>query len=83
MKGKAFESIRNLAVLETQAEHFSKVLEVGSVSTNIYLRRTHNFAMGMGWLAWPELPKERWPAFEFKEKRAITTGTITVPYPLA
>jgi hypothetical protein len=72
IKDKAFDSIRNLVVLETQAEHFLKVLECGSVSTNIYLRRVHNFALDMNWLPWPVLPKKRWPAFKFKEKRGIT-----------
>ena len=55
IKDKAFDSIRNLVVLETQAEHFLKVLENGSVSTNIYLRRIHNFALDMNWLPWPVL----------------------------
>jgi integrase len=59
-------------VLETQAEHFLKVLQNGSVSTNLYLRRIHNFALDMSWLPWPVLPKKRWPAIRFKEKRAIT-----------
>jgi integrase len=68
----AFDSVRNLVVLETQAEHFLKVLESGSVSTNVYLRRIHNFALDMNWLPWPILPKKRWPAVEFGEKRAIT-----------
>jgi integrase len=72
IKDKAFDSIRNLVVLETQAEHFLKVLEQGSVSTNIYLRRIHNFALDMNWLPWPVLPKKRWPAIKFKDKRAIT-----------
>src|SRR5271154_574492 len=72
IKDRAFDSIRNLVVLETQAEHFLKVLEVGSVSTNIYLRRVHNFALDMNWLPWPVLPKKRWPAIKFKEKRSIT-----------
>jgi len=57
---------------ETQAEHFLKVLQNGSVSTNLYLRRIHNFALDMSWLPWPVLPKKRWPAIKFKEKRAIT-----------
>jgi hypothetical protein len=72
IKDKAFDSIRNMVVLETQAEHFMKVLESGSVSTNIYLRRVSNFALDMNWLPWPVLPKKRWPAFKFKEKRGIT-----------
>jgi len=72
IKDKAFDSLRNLVVLETQAEQFLKVLENGSISTNIYLRRIHNFALDMNWLPWPVLPKKRWPAVKFKEKRGIT-----------
>lgn len=72
IKDKAFDSIRQMVVLETQAEHFLKVLEIGSVSTNVYLRRIHNFALDMSWLPWPVLPKKRWPAVKHKEKRAIT-----------
>jgi integrase len=71
IKDKALDSLRHQVVLETQAEHFLKVLGTGSVSTNIYLRRIHNFALDMNWLPWPILPKKRWPAVHFKEKRAI------------
>jgi integrase len=42
------------------------------VSTNVYLRRIHNFALDMTWLPWPVLAKKRWPAVVFKEKRGIT-----------
>ena len=59
VKDKAMDSIRDRVVLETQAEHFLKVLENGSISTNIYLRRVHNFALDMSWLPWPVLPKNR------------------------
>ena len=72
IKDKALDSVRRLVVLETQAEHFLKVLEKGSVCTNIYLRRIHNFALDMNWLPWPVLPKKRWPVIKFKEKRGIT-----------
>src|ERR1022692_3544335 len=72
MRDKAFDLIRNLPILETHAAHFLKVLELGKVSTNVYLRRIHNFALDMNWLPWPILPKGQWPAVKFKEKRAIT-----------
>ena len=72
VRDSALNSIRKRVVLETQAEHFLKVLEEGSVSTNVYLRRIHNFALDMNWLPWPMLPKKRWPAVTFKKKRAIT-----------
>jgi integrase len=72
IKDRAFDSIRHLPVLETRPEHFLRVLEAGKVSTNVYLRRIHNFALDMAWLPWPVLPKKRWPAVVFKEKRGIT-----------
>ena len=72
MADRAFDLIRALPIVETQPAHFFKALEVGSVSTNIFLRRIHNFALDLGWLPWPVLPKKRWPKIRFKEKRAVT-----------
>ena len=67
----AFDLIRDLPVFETQADHFLKVLERGKVATNVFLRRLHNFAVDVGWLPWPILPKKQWPVIRFKPKRAI------------
>jgi integrase len=72
VKDRAFDSIRDLALLETQAEQLLRVLEKGTVSTNVHLRKLHNFCMDMNWLPWPVIPKKQWPAVQFKEKRAIT-----------
>lgn len=72
MKDKAFDLIRNVPIIETQSAHFLKVLELGTVSTNVYLRRIHNFALDMNWLPWSVLPKRQWPKVKFKDKRAIT-----------
>jgi len=72
IKDKALDGMRKLPLLETRAEHFLRVLESGKVSTNMYLRRIHNFALGMNWLPWPVLPKNQWPKIQFKDKRAIT-----------
>jgi integrase len=72
IRDKAFDLIRSLPILETHSAHFLKVLELGKVSTNVYLRRIHNFALDMNWLPWPILPKRQWPQVKFKEKRAIT-----------
>ena len=72
MRDKAFDSIRQLPVLETRPEHFLRVLGNGTVCTNIFLRRLQNFALDMSWLPWPVLPRKRWPAIQFKEKRGIT-----------
>lgn len=72
MQDKAFDLIRNMPILETQPTHFLQVLEAGTVSTNVFLRRIQNFALDMGWLPWPVLPKKRWPKIRFHEKRAVT-----------
>lgn len=72
MADKAFDIIRDLPILETQGAQFLKVLEAGSVATNVFLRRIHNFAMDMNWLPWPILAKRAWPKVRFKEKRAVT-----------
>jgi integrase len=45
---------------------------LGTVSTNVYLRRIHNFALDMTWIARPLLPKRRWPKVVYKPKRGIT-----------
>lgn len=71
-KDKAFDSIRNLVVMETRPEHFLRALENGTVCTNIFLRRVQNFALDMSWLPWPVLPKKGWPKIQFKDKRGIT-----------
>ena len=50
MQDKAFDLIRQLPILETRPEHFMRVLENGTVCTNIFLRRLQNFALDMSWL---------------------------------
>lgn len=71
-KDTAFNIIRDVPLVETEAEHFLRVLEKGTVATNVFLRRAHNFALDMKWLLETILPKRQWPAVRFKEKRAIT-----------
>ena len=67
-----FDTIRHLPVVETRPEHFLKVLADRKPSTNVYLRRIHNHALGMDWLLKSVLPKLLWPKPVFKTKRAIT-----------
>jgi integrase len=71
-KDKAFQMIRHQVIIETRGEALLKVLSSGTVSTNVYLRRLHNFCVDMNWLPWPLIPKRQWPAVRFKDKRAIT-----------
>jgi len=59
-------------IIETSGELLLKVLQTGTVSTNVFLRRLHNFCVDMNWLPWPLIPKRQWPAVKFKDKRAIT-----------
>ena len=72
MKDAAFDPIREQALLETRAEHLLKVLRSGTVCTNVYLRRMHNFALDMNWLPKSVLPRKQWPKPVYKDKRAIT-----------
>jgi integrase len=69
---KVFDLIRHRVLLETRAEHLLEVLNQGTVSTNMFLRRLHNLCLDMNWLPWAILPKKQWPAVHFKSKRAIT-----------
>lgn len=71
-KDTAFDHIRTLTVIETRPDHLLRVLEEGTVSTNVFLRRIHNFALDMTWLPWPVIVKRHWPKTKFKAKRAIT-----------
>jgi integrase len=68
----AFDLIRHQVIIETQGEILLRVIRTGTVSTNIYLRRLHNFCLDMCWLPWPIIPKRQWPEIRFKEKRGIT-----------
>jgi integrase len=71
-KDKALSTLWKLKVVETRSEQLMAALKKGTVSTNVYLRRMHNHALGMGWLAWPILPKKQWPKVVYAEKRGIT-----------
>ncbi len=61
-----------LVVVETRAHQVMRILQNGTVSTNVFLRRLHNFARDMSWLPWPVLPKKLWPKVVYQEKRAVT-----------
>jgi len=69
---KALDPLRELALIETRPEHFLNVIRDGTVSTNIFLRRLHGFAVGMKWLPWPVLTPRQWPRVRFKPRRGIT-----------
>src|SRR5947199_5301645 len=71
-KETALDLIRDRVIIETQAEHLLACLKAGTVSTNVHLRKLHNFCLSMNWLPWPIIPKRLWPEVRFRPKRAIT-----------
>lgn len=60
-------------IVETQADLLLQVLKEGTVSTNVHLRKIHNFCLDMNWLPWGILPKKQWPKVRYKEKRSISS----------
>ena len=71
-KDKALDGLRHKTIIETQAENLLQALKAGTVSTNVHLRKLHNFCLAMNWLPWPLIPKRLWPEIQFRPKRAIT-----------
>jgi integrase len=72
VKDHAFDPIRDLRILQTRAEHLFAVLSAGTVATNVFMRRMHNFVMDLNWLPWPLIPRRQWPVVQYGPKRAIT-----------
>jgi Phage integrase family len=72
MRSKPFNGIRYLQLVETTAQDLLDVLRSGTVSTNHFLRRLHNLAIGLGWLPWVVLVPKMWPKIKAKPKRGIT-----------
>ncbi len=72
IKDPAFKSIKAKALVATQPSDFLEVLRIGTVSTNVYLRRFQNYAVDMDWLAKRILPKKLFPIIRHKDQRGIT-----------
>jgi len=72
VKDPAFDTFRDLVLIKTPAELLFEALHKGTVSTNVFLRRIHNFALDMDWIPKAIIPKRQWPKIEFNAKRAIT-----------
>ena len=71
-RSRQFDALRSRTLIATQPEHLLHVLQEGTVSTNVFLRRMHNFALDMHWLPGPVIPKRQWPPVCYRERRAIT-----------
>lgn len=71
LNDRAVSELLPLVIVESDASALLTALQRGTVSTNVYLRRLHNFCIDMNWLFWPLIPRRQWPAVRFKTKRAI------------
>src|ERR1041384_7831810 len=72
MQSAGFVSLRQKRIVDTTADDLRAVLADKKPSTQHFLRRLHNLALGLGWLPWPIIPPKLWPALPSKGKRAIT-----------
>ena len=72
IKSRPFNLIRDKPLLETTSEDLLNVLKLGKSSTNNFLRRFHNLALGFGWIPWPILPPKLWPKTRKGKRRGIT-----------
>lgn len=71
VKDRAFDAIRKRPLVETTAEELLNVIKRGTVCTNVYLRRLHNYALDMDWLLKPTMPKRQWPKIIHRKGKAI------------
>jgi integrase len=73
-RDRALAPLLPKVLIETHAEDLFSALKRGTVSTNVHLRKLHNFCLAMTWLPWPLIPKPQWPAIRHQERRAVTHG---------
>jgi len=71
-RSKAYSPIRNKPLVQTTGEDLLSVIHANGNCVAHYLRRLHNLALDLGWLAWPILAKRAWPKIRSQSKRAIT-----------
>lgn len=71
-KSPAFDGLRNKRLMETIADDFLAVFKDGKVSIVYFLKRLHNFALSLGWIAVPIIAPCLWPKYEPKDRRGIT-----------
>ena len=71
---KSFDPIRHKPLVQTTAEDLLSIVHNNGHSVAHYLRRLHNLACDLGWLAWPILAKRVWPKIRSRRRRAVTTA---------
>ncbi|HEV2692899.1 MAG TPA: tyrosine-type recombinase/integrase [Verrucomicrobiae bacterium] len=70
-KSSSFDALRKKKLLETTADDFFAVFKDGKVSIVYFLKRLHNFALSLGWIALPVVAPYLWPKYEAKDRRGI------------
>ena len=71
-KSPSFDGLRNKKLLETTTDDFFVVFKQNKVAINEFLKRLHNFALNLGWIALPIVAPYLWPKYEPKDRRGIT-----------
>jgi integrase len=71
-RSKAYDSIRNKPLVQTTGANLLAIIHANGNCVAHYLRRLHNLAVDLGWVAWPILAKRAWPKIRSQSKRAIT-----------
>lgn len=71
-KSPSFDGLRHKKLLETTADDFFAVFKENKVAITCFLKRLHNFALSLGWIALPVVAPYLWPKYEPKERRGIT-----------
>ncbi|HEY5298703.1 MAG TPA: tyrosine-type recombinase/integrase [Verrucomicrobiae bacterium] len=71
-KSSSFDALRQKKLLETTTDDFFAVFKDGKVSIVYFLKRLHNFALTLGWIAIPIVAPYLWPKYEAKDRRGIT-----------
>ncbi len=71
-KSPSFNGLRNKKLLETTADDFFAVFKENKVAITYFLKRLHNFALSLGWIAIPIVAPYLWPKYEPKDRRGIT-----------
>ena len=71
-KSPAFDPLRHKRLMETTADDFLAMFKTGKVSILCFLKRLHNFALNLGWIAVPIVAPYLWPKYEPKDRRGIT-----------
>lgn len=59
-------------LVQTTGEEILSIIHANGNCVAHYIRRLHNLAVDLGWLAWPILAKRAWPKIRSRSKRAIT-----------